>query len=279
MQVDQALRALSQLKSAAPPTASARLSEVIDLLQQLEDENVILSQQVNAPSAPPPPDFAPQGFELLKPSMQLVRSQAEALRTGKVGRITTEQADCLKLIYEHTSTAIRLIDTLGDLDLMREGNLPIDPMVFSGLDLLAQTWQKHFEAAEEREHHLNIHADDPLPPVEGDYRLIASILSDLVDNAIHYTPFGGMIRITAETLGTQVLFSVADNGIGMSSEDLEYVGQPYWRALHQPLVRQHPGTGLRLFRARLILNLHESDLFYSGDPGMGSTFSFALPVG
>ncbi|HVU14841.1 MAG TPA: sensor histidine kinase [Phototrophicaceae bacterium] len=278
MQVEQALRALAQLRSAAPPTTSARLGEVITLLQELNEENVALTQELAA-TPPSSADLIPHSLELMRTSMELVRGQSEALRAGKLGRVTTEQADCLKLVYEYASSAMGLLETLDDITLLRSGSLSLNSQVMSGLDLLAAAWQKHFEAAEAREHHLNIHADDPLPSVIGDHDLILSVVSDLLDNAIRYTPFSGTIRITAETLGTHVLFSIADNGIGLSAQDMEQIGQPFWRALYQPLVRQHPGAGLHLYRARQILELHESELLFSGEPGMGSTFSFTLGVG
>jgi signal transduction histidine kinase len=278
MQVDQALRALSQLKNAAPPTTAARLGDVIALMSQLHEENAKLKTQTGVLPRTAG-DLLPHALEALRPSMQLVRGQAEALRIGRVGRITTEQADCLKLIFEHAASALMLLDTLDEIALMRQGLLRVDPLVFSGLDLLAEAWQKRVDEAELHDHRIEIHADDPLPTVKGDYRYILSIMIDLLDNAVRYTPYGGVIRVTAETLGDRVLFSVADNGIGLSLEDSEQVAQPFWRGVHQPLVRQHPGAGLRLYRARQILTLHTSELFFSGEPGMGSTFSFTLLVG
>jgi hypothetical protein len=120
MQVDQALRTLVQLKGAAPPTTAARLGDVIAVLRQLDEENAALRQidEENAAlyqqlveentalhdqviSTPPVAELMPQAFEVLKPSLHIVRAQSEALRAGKLGRITTEQADCLKLIHEH----------------------------------------------------------------------------------------------------------------------------------------------------------------------------------
>jgi len=316
MEVDQALRALSQLKDAAPPTTSARLGEVIALVRQLDADKSTLQAKIAAQqvetgvlpkvqtgvlpqgetgllpqidSAAPQiqtgvlpraaTDLLPQALDSLKPSMQLVRGQSEALRSGRLGRITTEQADCLKLIFEHAASALTLLDTLDEIALLRQGLLRIEPHVFSGLDLLAEAWQRRADDAEVRDHRIEIHADDPLPMVEGDYRHILTILVDLLDNAVRYTPYGGVIRITAEAIGSTVLFSVADNGIGMDTDDVEHVGQAFWRAMHQPLVRQHPGAGLRLYRAQQILALQGSELFFSGEPGMGSTFSFTLPVG
>jgi len=276
MQVDQALRALAQLKEAAPPTTSARLGDVMKLVRQLQAENAALVQQL---ATYPLADFVPQAFDMMRVSMELVTTQSEGLRAGKLGRVTTEQADCLKLIHEHSTSAQTLLQTLDVIALLHMDALRVEPLVFSGLDLLAAAWQQHFEDAELREHVITVYADDPLPQVKGDYRQILTILSDLLDNAVRYTPFGGTIRITAETLGTHVLFSVADNGIGLTPEEMVLMGQPFWRSLRQPLVRQHPGTGLRIYLAQKLLELHQSELLFSGEPGMGSTFSFALPLG
>lgn len=317
MNADQALRALTQLRSAAPPTTSERIGDVITVIRQLEGEIDALRAQLNQtpPSAaglirqleeensalrdyedalrernetlqaqldsipPGADDLLPQAFAALQPAMKHIRDQALSLRSGRLGQLTTEQKDCLQFIDAYAATSLTLVSTLDDIIRIRQGVLTLEPLLFSGLDLLAEAWQQLYREAEEHEHQISIHADDPLPAVVGDYRHVLTIMSDLLDNAIRYTPFGGTIRITAETLGTHVLFSIADNGIGLSPEDVKQVGTPFWRALHQPLVRQQPGSGLRLFRARHVLALHESELYFSGELGMGSTFSFALHTG
>ena len=84
--------------------------------------------------------------------------------------------------------------------------------------------------------------------------------------------------MTAETLGTHVLFSIADNGIGLSSEDMEQSAKPFWRALHQPLVRQHPGTGLRLYRAQQMLSPARQRTAVLRRAGHGQHFQLQLPV-
>lgn len=274
MDVDQALQVLARLQTAAPPTTSARLSEVITVVRTLADGR-------DQPVAAAPDETAAlmaRVYEVLRPSLAFVRDQAQALRDGRLGLITTEQADSLAQIDEHSSAALALLGTVGDITRLRKGELEIYPSVFNGLELLAEAWQSAYAAAEQHEHQISVHADDPLPAVIGDYDQILTILVDLLDNAIRYTPFGGAIRITAESLGDQVLFSIADNGIGLNQDDQAQIGQPFWRALYQPLVRQYAGGGLRLYRAQQILALHESTLFFSGEPSMGSTFSFILPA-
>jgi len=246
----------------------------------LEAENTSLKQQIYLLSSKPSTgSLTPQAFGSLRPSMTVVRGHVDALIQGKFGAVTNEQAESIKIIGEHAASALGLMDSLEMIDNLRKGQLQLETQSFSGLDLLATVWQQEAGAAEPREHQINIRADDPLPSVKGDYKHVLNILSALVDNAIHYTPFGGMIRVTAETLGTHVLFTVADNGIGLTEEDTENIGRPFWRAARQPLVRQHPGTGLRLYLARQVLKMHGSDLFLSGEPGAGSSFSFMLATG
>jgi len=95
---------------------------------------------------------------------------------------------------------------------------------------------------------------------------------------VRYTPEGGASRIAVDNLGGYVLFTVADNGIGLNEQEMAYLGQPFWRGLHQPLVRAHRGTGLRLYLARRVLAMQDGELFFSGESGRGSTFSFTVPT-
>lgn len=278
------IQTLSKVSNTALETENASLKQKIATLSKasntaLEAENASLKQQINVLSKKPTGSLTLQAFDALRPSIALVRGNADALLKGRFGSVTTEQAESIKLIGEHAASTLALMDSLDLIGRLRQGQLQLETKTFSGLDLLAGVWQREAAAAEPREHQINIKADDPLPPVKGDYKHVLNILSDLVDNAIHYTPFGGVIRVTAETLGTHVLFTVADNGIGLSEEDTEQIGKPFWRASRQPLVRQHPGMGLRLYLARQVLKLHGSDLFLSGEPGVGSSFSFMLTTG
>jgi signal transduction histidine kinase len=132
--------------------------------------------------------------------------------------------------------------------------------------------------AESRDHQIDIHTEQPIPKVKADYDRVLSILVDILDNAIRYTPNESTIRVSAESTGSSVLFTVADTGVGFSPEDSEHIGTPFWRALYEPLVRNHHGTGLRLFLAKQILALQGGEMFFSAEPGFGSSFSFTLPT-
>lgn len=276
MQVDQALRALSQMREAAPPATSARLGDMIALVRSLEEENAALHRQL---ASLPIADLVPSAFDALRSMLDPLRDQSRAVLHGKLNKPTPELLANLQSIVDHSASALKLVNSLEQIALLRRNELQIAPLVFSGLDLLADAWQTYNRDAEDRDQHIYVYADDPLPFVHGDYRYILAVLSDLLDNAIHYGGLGKTVRLTAETLGTHVLFSVADEGIGLSADDLNQIGQPYWRALRHADVRDYPGAGLRLHIAQQVLALHESELLFSGEPEVGSTFSFALAIG
>ncbi len=196
MDIEQALQVLARLKTAAPPTTSARLGEVITVVQMLASER----DQPVAAADDEHAELMARVYEALRPSLLFVRDQSQALRDGRLGQITTEQADSLTQIDDHSSAALALLGTVSDITQLRHDELTLDLSVFSSLDLLAEAWQRAYIAAEQHEHQISIHADDPLPTVIGDYDQILTIVDDLLDNAIRYTPFGGLIRITAESL-------------------------------------------------------------------------------
>jgi signal transduction histidine kinase len=156
--------------------------------------------------------------------------------------------------------------------------LDLDSDTFMPVDLLRDAGERMQDRARSRRHRVTVQLDRSLPRLRADYRRTLAILMDLMDNAMRYTPEGGHSRVAIDSLGGYVLFTVADDGVGLSDQDMLYIGQPFWRGLHQPLVRAHRGTGLRLYLARRVLEMQGGALYFSGEPGHGSTFSFTVPV-
>lgn len=282
MQYAQAIHVLRKMQSAAPPTASARLGDVIALLVALYDENTALktAEFAPAPPAPPPPNALDplflQALEILIPALTVVQAQVNGVRAGKLGRVNQEQDGALALAEQQADAVSTLLDSLDVLTKLRLGALDIHLEPMDGADAINRAWGRVSLKAESRGHQMAMRLDDPLPRVIGDKLYVAIVLSDLMENAILYTPYGGVIRLTADTLGTHVLFGVEDNGVGLTPDD--HIGEAFWRGETNALVRQHRGAGLRLYLARQLLQMMGGELFFSGEPGEGSTFSFTLPA-
>jgi two-component system phosphate regulon sensor histidine kinase PhoR len=100
---------------------------------------------------------------------------------------------------------------------------------------------------------------------------------NLVDNAVNYTPAGGMIQVSAWSGGDFVYVSVRDTGIGIAKEDQKRIFERFYRADHEGVLVV-PGTGLGLSIVQSLVEMHGGRMELESQPGQGSTFTFSLPV-
>ena len=126
---------------------------------------------------------------------------------------------------------------------------------------------------------LTLEADLPerLSLVYADIGLVERAISNLIDNALRYTPEGGHVRIAPSDDGDAVSVQVIDTGYGIPPEDLPHIFERFYR-VEKSRARDKGGTGLGLAIAKKILELHGSTLAVQSDVGEGTTFSFALPT-
>lgn len=108
----------------------------------------------------------------------------------------------------------------------------------------------------QREQNLELMAEPDLPPVTGNADMLAMLLSNLVDNAIHYTQRGGNIVVTLEADGTGVQLAVSDDGPGIAPDQRQRVLERFYRIAEQ----SQPGTGLGLAICKRVADLHEASL-------------------
>jgi signal transduction histidine kinase len=119
--------------------------------------------------------------------------------------------------------------------------------------------------------------DPGLGAFRGDERKIKQVLLNLLSNAIKFTNEGGHVMVRAAGKGEVVEIAVADTGVGIAPEDQEVVFEEF-RQVGNDLARKHEGTGLGLALARRFVELHGGNLWLDSEVGVGSTFTFALPV-
>jgi signal transduction histidine kinase len=108
----------------------------------------------------------------------------------------------------------------------------------------------------------------------GDSRMIQRMLSNLLDNAIKYTPSGGSVNVSVEEVDAQVVASIKDTGIGISPRDLPHIFERFYRCDQS---RSQSGIGLGLSLARAIARAHGGDITAMSSPNQGSTFAITLP--
>jgi two-component system, OmpR family, sensor histidine kinase KdpD len=117
---------------------------------------------------------------------------------------------------------------------------------------------------------------DDLPPVKMDYLQIAQVLTNLLENAVRYTPTGSPIEISAEAQDGQLLVSVADRGPGIPPEELERIFDKFYRV--RTLQRDTSGSGLGLAVCRGLVEAHGGRIWAENREGGGALFRFTLPL-
>jgi signal transduction histidine kinase len=136
------------------------------------------------------------------------------------------------------------------------------------------------EAAAESQRRTDLHnviVDFPadFPILEADPRWIKQVFRNILDNAVKYSPQGGLIVVRGEVRASSILVSVADQGIGISPEDQSFLFERYFRV--RSLTNLHiPGSGLGLPISRTIIEAHGGRIWVESKLGEGTTIYFTL---
>jgi len=166
----------------------------------------------------------------------------------------------------------RLINDLLSVSIIEAGRLNIDPRPVSVAAILADAMEMLRPIAADKPVYLDVSAASDLPNVHADSLRILQVLSNLVGNAIKFTPKGGRVTITASREGSRVRFEVADTGPGIAPEQLANIFGRFWQANRGDT----RGIGLGLSIAKGIVEAHGEELRVTSTVGVGSVFSFSL---
>ncbi len=116
-----------------------------------------------------------------------------------------------------------------------------------------------------------------LPPLRADRRKLQQVLTNLINNAVKFSPDGGQVNIAAQPEDGMVKFSVSDEGVGIAPDQMKHLFQKFQRVREEGTVRV-PGTGLGLYLCKHLIESHGGQIWVDSEPGQGSTFSFTVPV-
>lgn len=171
----------------------------------------------------------------------------------------------------------QLVEDLSDISRIESGNLRVEMTNVDLKEMIEQAKASIMTQVEEREHTLSEEIDEPLPIVQADPARTVQILVNLLSNASKYTPNGGKISIKAKQDSGKVLVSIADNGIGLSQEELVRLGTKFWRSSNEHALKQR-GTGLGFSITRSLIETMHATLDIQSQPGKGSTFTIGIPI-
>ena len=183
-----------------------------------------------------------------------------------------KQAEHLERIRRAGERMNRLVQDLLDIAKLEAGRVAISPRPIEVAPLMREAQGMLTPLAAERELRLDVHVADGLQPVMADEGRVLQVVSNLVGNAVKFTPPGGTITIRADDAPGGVRFSVSDTGVGMTTEQLSKLFGQFWQA--NPADRR--GIGLGLSIAKGIVEAHDGRIWVESQPGAGTTFHFTL---
>ncbi|MDY7079382.1 MAG: response regulator [Chloroflexota bacterium] len=213
----------------------------------------------------------------LRTPMTAIKGYTDLLHAGAVGPINDDQERFLAIIRNNADRLTALINDLLDISRVETGRVRFEPRPVQVGDVIADVVNALAVPAEAKHQTLTYEVVGGLPEVIGDRDRLNQVITNLVGNAIHYTPEGGEIELRSYLVEGAVRVDVRDTGIGITPDDLGHIFERFYRA-DDPLVQEAAGTGLGLSIARMFVEMHGGRVWVESEPGKGSTFTFILPV-
>lgn len=219
----------------------------------------------------------------LRTPMTSIRGYVDILLMGAAGALSENQTHFLEIIRNNTERLNVLVADLLDVSRLEAGkvNLTLQEVDLKEIAEDVVETVKLRSEEEEKSMNFSIEVAKELPPVYADPDRLRQIVTNLVENAYHYTPESGdvTLAISAPNGDNKVQVDIHDTGVGIKLEDQQQVFERFYRG-EDPLVLATPGTGLGLPIVKQLVEMQRGEIWVKspGEHGKGSTFSFTLPA-
>jgi signal transduction histidine kinase len=252
--------------------------ENVRLFTELQARNLEIedkSRQLEAASQHKSEFLANMSHELRTP-LNAVIGFSEVLGDRLFGDLNEKQEEYLNDIHASGQHLLSLINDILDLSKIEAGRMELELTDFDLPTAIDNALTLVRERAGRRGIALHQAADEELGQIRGDERKIKQVLLNLLSNAIKFTPDGGRIDVRAVAVDGSVEVSVSDTGVGIAPEDQEAIFEEFRQV--GTAAKKVEGTGLGLALSRKFIELHGGRIWVQSQVGMGSTFTFTIPL-
>jgi signal transduction histidine kinase len=220
-------------------------------------------------------EFVSSVIHDLKSPLGVIQVMLEMLCDRASGTLNARQAKFVRLIQASLHQVLTLSLNFLDANRIEAGHLGIHPVATDLPSLVGQAVARAHSAAEHNQIHLEFASGLSLPAVEVDGVQIDRAVSNLIDNAIKYTPAGGRVEVSVERTAADFVISVSDTGRGIPGEEIEGLFRKYQRGSQ---VEGVVGSGLGLFIVKAIAEAHQGSVDLISKPGDGTTGRLHIPA-
>jgi len=211
----------------------------------------------------------------LKSPLTSIRLALHLLLEERIGALNPKQTELLIDARDNAERLLATINNLLDLTHLEAGQGRLERKVEALGTLLQSAIDSIRPRAEDKGIQVQIQVPDDLPPVAVDLERFGLALSNLLDNALTYTPRGGKIGVAASAADGKLTIEVADTGLGIPPEHLPRVFERFFRV---PGRSRGSGTGLGLAIVREIVSAHSGEIDCDSTEGEGTVFRITLPT-
>ncbi len=210
----------------------------------------------------------------LQTPISIIKAYASTLARADASWSEAIVREKLNAIEEESDRLSRLVSRLLYTSRLEANSITLNLML---LDLPLETQRVARRLAEtDKDHEILVSFPADFPPVTGDPEKIDEVLTNLIENALKFSPEGGSVTIEGTFIDSEVHITVGDQGIGIPEGEEERIFERFYRVTNSGGTT--PGTGLGLHICRLLINAHGGRVWVESHPSTGSRFTFTLPV-
>lgn len=214
----------------------------------------------------------------LRTPLTSIRGSLGLIEGGVAGELPAKARNLVHIARTNTDRLVRLINDILDLDKMEAGQVTLQRApVETGAMLDEVIGQMHGYAQQASVRVELVDRDPQCPPVHGDRDRLVQVLTNLISNAIKFSPEGGRVEVRAAASQGRVRFSVTDHGPGIAQVDIPRLFQKFHQ-LDASDTRARGGSGLGLVIAKSLVEAHHGRIGVDSEVDEGSTFFFEIPV-
>lgn len=210
----------------------------------------------------------------LKTPLASINLSLKLLEDSRTGGLNPEQVEAVSALKQQSQRLSRVINEILEFSQIETGNIKLKFSQIRPDEILDISVTALMVLVSEKQIDLQTEIDEDLPTVNVDIEKIVFVLINILNNAIRYTPVHGVIRITCRYEKSGIIFSVKDNGPGISTEDQEKLFQRYT----QVGKGYKRGWGLGLAISKEFINAQGGKIWLQSEIGKGSEFFISLPV-
>ncbi|MHB1415134.1 MAG: HAMP domain-containing sensor histidine kinase [Chloroflexota bacterium] len=254
------------LRAVATRVGDGRETQVLLVLQDLTEMRRLETVRR---------DFLANVSHELRTPIAAIKAMVETLEDGAIDDPLAAR-DFVARVHRETDGLAHLVEELLQLSRIESGQAALSLAEVDATDLAARTVERLAPLAERAGVSLATEGSEGALLVQADRERIAQVLTNLLHNAIKFTPPGGRVTVSVHPGEHEVLLTVSDTGAGIAEEDLPRLFERFYKA---DKARASGGTGLGLAIAKHLVQVHGGRIWAeSAGPGQGATFTFTLPV-